>query len=134
MASMRVVQRFESVGSGVDERRHNFWGVWQYMRPLKRWIKAQRRAAAGRPATNARTPASVSKVGGNRQQPGGVKAGGGERASVSFAGLAGFSAPAVPPPFVMGGLDVGLVAEEGTAFLQFKFDREAILQHLSAPA
>ncbi len=43
-----MVQRFESEGSGVSERRHAFWGVWQYIRPLRRWIKEQRRRAQGK--------------------------------------------------------------------------------------
>ena len=43
-----VLQRFESEGSGVSERRHSFWGVWQYVRPLRRWIKEQRRRAHGK--------------------------------------------------------------------------------------
>ena len=43
-----MLQRFESEGSGVLERRHAFWGVWQYIRPLRRWIKEQRRRAQGK--------------------------------------------------------------------------------------
>ena len=43
-----ALQRFESEGSGVLERRHSFWGVWQYVRPLRRWIKEQRRRAHGK--------------------------------------------------------------------------------------
>ena len=32
----------------MSERRHSFWGVWQYVRPLRRWIKEQRRRAHGK--------------------------------------------------------------------------------------
>ena len=32
----------------MAERRHAFWGVWQYIKPLRRWIKEQRRRGQGK--------------------------------------------------------------------------------------
>ena len=56
-----MLQRFESEGSGVSERRHAFWGVWQYIRPLRRWIKEQRRRAQGKCALAAQ-PMGAKRV------------------------------------------------------------------------
>ena len=37
------MQVYSSEGAAVTETRHQFWTVWQYVKPLRRWIKCHRR-------------------------------------------------------------------------------------------
>lgn len=79
-----------------------------------------------------RAPGSISKGAGLKSAPGGAKTASGDKVPAAFAGLAGLTAPSLPPPFAIGGADAQPTSGEGTATGEFNFNCAAIMQHLNS--